>query len=188
MDLVEGIKTRRSARKYRADTVSRELLQEVINLAKWAPSDMNTQPWQVTVMRDKARDGLVKILKKGIDPLKPLLKERFPPKIGRATELFFQNMGDAPVIMVVTGDKRDSDVEQRVVIESCSAFTQNLLLICHSHGLATCWVGSSLHFERECLEYIDKTDRILIATITVGLPVDTYPAPPRREVSIDWIA
>ena len=92
MDLVEGIKTRRSTRKYRSDMVSRELLQEVINLAKWAPSDMNTQPWQVTVMRDKARDGLVKIMKKGIDPLKPLLKERFPPKIGRATELFFQNM------------------------------------------------------------------------------------------------
>ena len=68
MDLVEGIKTRRSARKYRSEPVARELLQEVINLAKWAPSDMNTQPWQVTALRDKARDGLVKIMKKGIDP------------------------------------------------------------------------------------------------------------------------
>ncbi len=187
MELSEAIKNRRSTRKYKPDTVSKELLREILDLAKWAPSDMNTQPWQVTVVTGKARDGLVKIMKKGIEPLKPLLKKRFPPKIGRATESFFHNMGDAPVIMVVTGDKRDGEIEKKVVMESCCAFTQNLLLISHSRGLATCWVGSSLHFERECLEYIGKTDRILIATITLGWPLDIYPAPPRREICIDWL-
>lgn len=187
MDLIEAIEARRSIRKYKPDAVAKEVLQEIIDLAKWAPSDMNTQPWQVTVVTGKARDGLAKIIRKGIEPLKPLLEERFPPKIGQLTEQFFQNMGDAPVILIVTGDRRNSDVEQRVVIESCSAFIQNLLLICHAQGLATCWVGSSLHFEREYLKYLGKTDRVLIATITLGLPVGTCPIPPRREVGIDWL-
>lgn len=188
MDLVEAIKKRRSTRKYMPKTVSMALLQEIVDLAKWAPSDMNTQPWQVTVTTGSARDGLVKIMKKGIDPLKPLLKKRFPPKIDRATESFFQNMGDAPVIMVVTGEKRDNEIEQKVVIESCCAFTQNLLLICHSRGLATCWVGSSLHFERECLEHIGKTDRVLIATIAEVWPLHIHPAPARRAITVDWLA
>ena len=58
MDLVEGIKTRRSARKYRSDPIARELLQEVMNLAKWAPSDMNTQPWQVAVVEGTTKQQL----------------------------------------------------------------------------------------------------------------------------------
>ena len=187
MDLIEAVKTRRSVRKYKLDVVPREVLHEIINLAKWAPSDMNTQPWEITVATGKSRDEIVKIMSKGIEPLRPLLRERFHPKVERETEAFFQNMGDAPVILIVTGDKRKGVIEQKVVIESCSAFIQNLLLLCHAQGLAACWVGSSLHFEREILEYIRKTDRVLIAALSVGFSATTPPIPPRKEVRIDWL-
>jgi len=126
-------------------------------------------------------------MSKGIEPLRPLLKKRFPPKIEEATELFFQNMGDAPLILIISGDRRDNEIEQKVVIESCSAFVQNLLLICHSHGLATCWVGSSLHFEKEVLEYLGKADRVLITNIAIGFAGATNPVPPRKRVELEWI-
>lgn len=63
------------------------------------------------------------------------------------------------------GYKRDGEIEQKVVIESCYAFTQNLLSICPGGGQAECRVGTSLRFERKFLDYIGKTDRVLIATI-----------------------
>jgi len=39
------VNERRSIRGYKKEPVSRELISEIIEVAKGAPSSMNTQPW-----------------------------------------------------------------------------------------------------------------------------------------------
>ncbi len=50
MDINEAIRTRRSIRRYRPAPVSRKVLEEIIETAKWAASGMNTQPWEFAVL------------------------------------------------------------------------------------------------------------------------------------------
>ena len=38
------VRTRRSVRGYKKDPVPKEIIQEIIDVAKGAPSSMNTQP------------------------------------------------------------------------------------------------------------------------------------------------
>ena len=45
MELTEAIRKRRSVRKYRDEAVPAEVLEELLNLACWAPSAENEQPW-----------------------------------------------------------------------------------------------------------------------------------------------
>ena len=52
MDLMEAIKTRRSIRKFRETPVPENLLKEVLNAARLAPSADNAQPWKIIVVRD----------------------------------------------------------------------------------------------------------------------------------------
>src|SRR3546814_10625387 len=50
MDFTTLVRTRRSVRGYKADPVPRDLIEEIIEVAKGAPSSMNSQPWHVHVL------------------------------------------------------------------------------------------------------------------------------------------
>ncbi len=50
MEFEDLVRTRRSVRGYKDDPVPRQVIDEIIEVAKGAPSSMNTQPWHVHVL------------------------------------------------------------------------------------------------------------------------------------------
>ena len=58
MDLFYAIKERRSIRAYKPDTVSREKIEEILRLAANAPSAINLQPWEITIVLGEERERL----------------------------------------------------------------------------------------------------------------------------------
>jgi nitroreductase len=58
MNFTELAQTRKSVRGFTKQPVSRETIDEIISLAKRAPSSMNTQPWHVHVMTGAPLDEL----------------------------------------------------------------------------------------------------------------------------------
>ena len=52
MELMEVITTRRSVRRYRQDPVPRELMEELLTAACWAPSAENQQPWYFVALTE----------------------------------------------------------------------------------------------------------------------------------------
>jgi nitroreductase len=64
MDVSSAIQKRRSIRKYKAKEIPHDLLMEVLESARQAPSGANRQPWQMIVVEDpERRKGLVPICK-----------------------------------------------------------------------------------------------------------------------------
>jgi nitroreductase len=63
MDVIEAIRTRRSIRVFKPDPVPRKVLQELLDVSRWAPSGGNVQPWYFEVLAGealaKATAGLV---------------------------------------------------------------------------------------------------------------------------------
>jgi len=50
MELQSAIRGRRSIRKFRPDPIPRNVLEELLETARWAPSWGNTQPWEITLI------------------------------------------------------------------------------------------------------------------------------------------
>ena len=50
MDFEELVRTRRSVRGFSKKPVPREVIEQILHVAKRAPSSMNTQPWHVHVL------------------------------------------------------------------------------------------------------------------------------------------
>ena len=50
MDVFTAIRERRSIRKYKPDPVAGEIMQEILDAARWAPSWANTQCWEVIIV------------------------------------------------------------------------------------------------------------------------------------------
>ena len=54
LSLMEAIKQRRSVRKFKPDPVSDEIVDQMLEAARLAPSATNRQPWRFQVIRDQA--------------------------------------------------------------------------------------------------------------------------------------
>ena len=49
MELLEGLATRKSIRAFTSQTVPRDLIIRILDMARWSPSWGNTQPWELVV-------------------------------------------------------------------------------------------------------------------------------------------
>ena len=58
MHIDEALTKRRSARAFRPDPVSRELMEEILQMAAMAPSGTNIQPWKIHVVAGEVRARL----------------------------------------------------------------------------------------------------------------------------------
>lgn len=50
MDVIEAIRTRRSIRVFKPDPIPKKVLQELLDVSRWAPSGGNIQPWYFAVL------------------------------------------------------------------------------------------------------------------------------------------
>ena len=71
MDIYAAIHHRRSHRLYKPDLPPREVLERVIEAALWAPSGINLQGWDLTVMAGQVRDDFVALVSQAIKYLCP---------------------------------------------------------------------------------------------------------------------
>jgi nitroreductase len=71
MELQEALRTRRSIRAFKPDPVPRDLITEVLDAARWAPSWGNTQPWELVVVGPKAAARLTAALVKAFEEKTP---------------------------------------------------------------------------------------------------------------------
>lgn len=66
MDVLDTIRARKSIRGYKPAPVPKEVLSQILDVARHAPSAMNTQPWEITVITG---DVLASISKENIERL-----------------------------------------------------------------------------------------------------------------------
>ena len=65
-DLLQLVKQRRSVRSFKADPIPDEHISRIIEIARWAPSGFNLQPWEFIVIKDqKTKDSIVNIVSEG---------------------------------------------------------------------------------------------------------------------------
>ena len=61
--LLEHVKKRRSIRRFKSDHLPDEYIQKIIEVARWAPSGFNSQPWDfVVIKKENLRKKIVDII------------------------------------------------------------------------------------------------------------------------------
>lgn len=64
--IADIIKSRISTRAFTNEPVTEDTVRELLEVARWAPSGGNLQPWQVHVVTGKARDRLIQLVQSAI--------------------------------------------------------------------------------------------------------------------------
>lgn len=162
-DLLELMRSRRSIRAFRRDRApSEDQIRQLLEAARWAPSGGNVQPCRFYVIRDAG------------------LQSRLA-----AAALQQTFIAQAPLVIAVCVDLPEAESRygtrgrELYCLQDSAAATQNILLLAHSMGLATCWVGAFSEDEVARALELPGTLRP-VALIPVGYPDET-PAPPPRK-------
>ena len=204
MDVIEAIMRRKSIRGYKPDPVPKELLREILGTACRAPSAMNTQPWEFTVLTgavlENVRRANVDMLNSGVPPNPEHLVFGWPSdsvyrrrQVDLAKQLFqlmdipredkekreeWMERGfryfDAPAAIVVSVDRCLSEVGPLIDI---GAVVQTICLVALNHGLGTCIEDQGVMYPEVLRKYagIPKSKRIIMS-IAIGYPAPDFPA------------
>ena len=125
MDVFEAIKSRRSIRAYKKETLPAAIVKKLLEAATFAPSAGNVQPWAFVVatqLHIKQNLSFAAYNQKDVE--------------------------DAPAVIVVCADEKRAEERygergtSLYCIQDTAAAVQNLLLAAKAMGLGSCWVGA----------------------------------------------
>lgn len=130
-ETLRAIKARRSTRKFKAEQISDEKIQAIVEAGLYAPSAHNRQSWHFTVIQNQE---LIKELnvatknacKKSPDPAMQKMMSN------EDLNLFY----GAPTMIIVSGET--GSLMPKV---DCAAATQNMFIAAESLELGGCWNG-----------------------------------------------
>ena len=204
MDYEEIAQDRRSIRGYKTDPIPREVLEEIIHIAKHAPSSMNTQPWHFHVLTgeplERIRKGNTEKMMAGssVDREIKLNHGYEGPHRERQIEIavqLFEAMGiarddkerrmdwvmrgfrqfDAPVSIVITVDK--ALAEDTIAHFDCGAATYGLVLAAWSKGIGSVINGQGIMQSSVVRENANiPEDQVIMTCVAMGYPDDSLVA------------
>lgn len=202
-DLMRVIRGRRSVRSFLPDPVTRDVIEKLIEAARWAPSASNRQPYRFFAIT--ARDLLDRMAEAVLQETRRLLSELRMDAMDDADRYLasFAHFRSAPLVFApiyregfdllsASMEERSSDTSQQALLDahaSVCAATMNLLLAAHALGLGTCWMTGPLVAARPLSKILEVPQGWkLAALIPVGHPGETPEAPPRKSIDRLWKA
>ena len=204
MEFEDLVRTRRSVRGYKADAVPRAVIEEIIEVAKGAPSSMNTQPWHVHVLTgaplERVRQRNTETMLGGAKANREIHTHGEYEGVHRQRQVaiaikLFAAMGierndkamrqdwvmrgfrqvDAPVSLVLTYDR---DLDPGAVVHfDLGALSYGICLAAWDRGLGTVVNGQGIMRSEIVREEarIPETE-VIMTCIALGYPEDDFPA------------
>ena len=117
MELEEAIRTRRTHKAYGSEPVSRRELDELLELARWAPNHNLTNPWRFRVLGPRA-----------LSRLEEAAGPEEAPKLARA-----------PTLVVASALLGGDPLQDEEDLHAAACAVYAVLLGAHARGLAGYW-------------------------------------------------
>src|SRR3954469_25826347 len=158
MDVETAIRTRRTHKAFGPEPLPREQIDELLELASWAPNHNLTVPWRFRVVGPETLSRLMEVA----------VPER-PPNLDRAPTLIV-------VSCVLSGDT----VEEEEDLHATAAASYIVLLAAHARGFAGYWRTPGILRSAEGRAAVELPDQErFVGLLHLGHPRQEKPAPER---------
>jgi nitroreductase len=114
-DRISFLRSLRAVRNFRPDPVPHEVIDDILEVARWTGSSVNRQPWELVVIRDRETLGALARL-----------------------EGYARHLGGAPlgIVLVMAGERPTSETYDE------GRLAERVMLAAWAHGVARRWAGS----------------------------------------------
>ncbi|MFX0164010.1 MAG: coenzyme F420-0:L-glutamate ligase [Candidatus Hodarchaeota archaeon] len=191
--LITYMKSRRSYKlPFENKYVDKQIIEDCIEIARWAPSAHNGQYWRYIVIEKlEVREKLINNMNQKLrnDLINDGKSEDFiEVKVNKSKKNFL----DAPILILLCLDNTELEkypdnerLENEFIlgVQSISSSATYLLLAFEIKKLAACWYCAPLFAKDIIKSTLNLPESYVpMAFFTVGYPLKTIQAPPRREL------
>ena len=127
--VAEHIRGRRTIKLFHERPVSRRLILDAIEAARWAPSHHVTEPWHFYLLGPDTVRGSVELVR-------AITAERKGPAVA---DFKARSAAAVPGWLVVTCRKSEDELRQQEDYASCACAIQNLMIYLTAAGAASKW-------------------------------------------------
>jgi nitroreductase len=143
-DRISFLRTLRAVRSFRPDPVPQEVIDDILDVARWSGSASNRQPWEIVVIRER-------------DTLRSLA----------SVDGYAGHLAGAPlgIVLVMAGDRAEQETYDE------GRLAERIMLAAHAHGVGSSvgWiVGRGRDAARELLGIPDH--KVVRTAISLGYP------------------
>jgi nitroreductase len=165
MDVEQAIRTRRTHKAFAATPVDAAVLDELFELASWAPNHHLTSPWRFRVLGERTRERLMD------------LAESEQP--GSAVKL-----QRAPTLVAVTAQQSGERAQDREDLLAAAVAAYLVLLGAHARGLAGYWRTVPLLDDPRGRQILGlQPEETPVGLLYLGTPVQEQRVPERAPVA-----
>lgn len=177
MELINAIENRKSIRKFKDKQVSKEIIEDLINCARLAPSAKNRQPWKFVVVSEKTKNEIIKLL---IEKEKEL-------EVKNSIKITVEAMKQAPILILVFKNKENSWKIGDTL--SIGAAIEHICLRATDLRLGSLWIRDTVYVEKEIEELIKMEEKEIICGILLGYPQENPGRRPRKNLAeiLEWM-
>lgn len=153
------IRDRRSVGRVTDEMPPRELIEEILDAASWAPCHHVTEPWRFTVVTGGARLAFGEVMARS--KLDRMVTQGRSIE-GEAEKLIAKALRAPVIVAVAVEPAAGPKVVEVEEIEAGGAAVQNLLLAAHAAGLATIWRTGDPAYDPRVRDFLGLSDRATI--------------------------
>ncbi|UKS26780.1 nitroreductase [Paenibacillus sp. HWE-109] len=135
MSIADVIQARRTIRRFNEKPVSIELINELLDIAVWAPNHGMREPWRfICAASDQAKEQLADGVVRAISELK-----RYKWLPGKLKEMYKQKMQQIPAILFVVVKQDKNRLKREEDFAAACALIQNLQLCAWEREVGMIW-------------------------------------------------
>lgn len=186
MKLFDAIAARRSVRKFTERAPTRAEIEQILESAPHVPNHRLTNPWRFYVLGPEARAAYGLAL--GNRKAKKATDEAHADSIRKATS---DEHRAQPCMLIVAMTQNENPEIREEDYASTMMATQNICLAATALGLGTHIRSGAIMDDPAARAAVGVPDgERIVAVLTVGVPLETPDAKPRRPVSelTQWTA
>ncbi|EKQ50254.1 MULTISPECIES: nitroreductase [unclassified Clostridium] len=170
-EVLQNILSRRSVRQFKPEQIKDDELKLILEAGTYAPSGMNKQSWQFTVVQNKEK----------IEQLAKVIREALGRDAG-------YNFYAPPTLIMLSNDKDNTNG-----LADCACALENIFLMANSLGIGSCWINQlkTICDEKEVREVLTSFEipenHIVWGIAAVGYPESTPKAHERKDGVIKFV-
>jgi nitroreductase len=176
MEVEEGIRSRRTVKAFEPEPVARETLEELLELARWAPNHHLTNPWRFRVLGPRSLERLKQAAGEIAATAAPPGAD--PTELARVAAAKLER---APTLVVCSVKRSNDPIQDEEDRHAASIAAYIVLLAAHARGLAGYWRTPAVLRSEAGAEAVGlPPDELFVGLLHLGRAKQRCPVPERE--------
>lgn len=185
METKKVIEKRRSIRSFKDEDVSNEVIEDIINCGRLAPSAKNRQNWYFIVLRNNIKDKVADLMLEyanNNDETEERKKLNAPSSVKPTANVIKQ----APILVLIFREKDDNwIVADNLSIGAC---VENMCLRATDLEIGSLWIRDIVYVAEDVAKLVGRENIELNCAVSFGIANQNPKQRPRKKLKdiVEW--